>query len=261
MPEPRGCLLGEHQRDGVADAEPGAGADQRSVRAGRLESRRAGGAEQRYPLQRLRMTPQIQVGRAAFELVAEEEADAHIAAIEAANGTVGVDFEIQARATGSNCHLPTIALPGWKNRAAQEKGCARRLGPGTLFVVCTFWWEHMELWSRIVLGALLFHRGVRCSVGGGAAQQSHSVRPDGLRAQIVDERTAPTFARLRDEGCELRQQSFALPDLHHGERVGIRHGALPRRHRGFQQLHLHEFRGEVLRRHGHAVPRNRSRAA
>ncbi|MEJ0036054.1 MAG: alkaline phosphatase family protein [Gammaproteobacteria bacterium] len=65
--------------------------------------------------------------------------------------------------------------------------------------------------SRIVLGTLLF---IATSVAASAAGQPNNLIlfiPDGLRAQIVDEKTAPTFARLRDEGVNFVNSHSLFP--------------------------------------------------
>jgi predicted AlkP superfamily pyrophosphatase or phosphodiesterase len=52
------------------------------------------------------------------------------------------------------------------------------------------------------------------SAAAAAAEAPHSLVlfiPDGLRAQIVDEKTAPTFARLRDEGVNFSNSHSLFP--------------------------------------------------
>src|SRR5882724_8141854 len=55
---------------------------------------------------------------------------------------------------------------------------------------------------------------VVAATGAAAAEPPHNLIlfiPDGLRAQIVDEKTAPTFARLRDEGVNFLNSHSLFP--------------------------------------------------
>src|SRR5512138_2201719 len=66
-------------------------------------------------------------------------------------------------------------------------------------------------WS---IGLLL---GVSCLIGAAAATAAETPHnlilfiPDGLRSQIVEEKTAPTFARLRDEGVNFQNSHSLFP--------------------------------------------------
>ena len=65
--------------------------------------------------------------------------------------------------------------------------------------------------SRAVLAGLLF---VAMSSGAAEAAAAHNLIlfiPDGLRSQIVDERTAPTLARLRQEGVSFVNSHSLFP--------------------------------------------------
>src|SRR5690349_10788353 len=69
----------------------------------------------------------------------------------------------------------------------------------------------MRLFKRLLLAAC-------CSIGGitvaAAAETPHNLIlfvPDGLRSQIVEEKTAPTFARLRDEGVNFLNSHSLFP--------------------------------------------------
>ena len=85
--------------------------------------------------------------------------------------------------------------------------------------------------------------------------------PDGLRARSVDPGTrAGDGGGARRAGRQFPQSPFALPDLHHGQRLGDGDRPLPRRHRRFQQHDLCRHPGRGGRRRGDALPRERRRA-
>ncbi len=158
MPEPRIRVLSEHESERVLDAEPRARPNQLPVRHGGLESRAAGRAQQRRPFQRLTMAPQVEVGRPAFHLVAEEQANAHSAAVEAANGTVGVDFDAEARAIGNTlrekgrglvCHVGQYRCRGRRIERGRH---------GTFVRLRTHRCRHYQFHGRI-------QRQARCAEG------------------------------------------------------------------------------------------------
>src|SRR3954471_15882437 len=69
----------------------------------------------------------------------------------------------------------------------------------------------MRFWIGFALAALSFVGGATAAA---AAEPPHNLIlfvPDGLRSQIVDETTAPTLARLRDEGVNFINSHSLFP--------------------------------------------------
>ncbi len=65
--------------------------------------------------------------------------------------------------------------------------------------------------------------------------------PDGLRALKVTPETGARDGRGPRQGRQLQEFAFAVPDLHHRERVGDGDRSLSRRHRRLLQHDLHGF--------------------
>ena len=98
VPEPRRRRLGQHQRHAKGDALPLT----RDVQRVGVEPHRARAArpEQRRPLHARAVAPQVQVGRAALQFVAEEGVHDHRAAIDAMDRPIGVHVHRQPGRTG-----------------------------------------------------------------------------------------------------------------------------------------------------------------
>ena len=120
-------------------------------------------------------------------------------------------------------------------------------------------------------GGIRMRRGCwsGCSGAGGPRARPANDRPnnillfvaDGLRPGMVDERTAPAMTALMQPRRELHQQPFAVPDLHHRQRLGDGDRPLSRRHRRFQQhASMSASRCRQRRRQRDAVSRERRRA-
>ncbi len=99
VPEPRRRVVRQHQPHAVLQPLPGTGARQRVAARDTGKTRRAARPEQRGALQRRVMPAQVQVRRPALELVADEQIDDEVTAVDTADRAVRVDLRAQARST------------------------------------------------------------------------------------------------------------------------------------------------------------------
>src|SRR6185437_4044540 len=84
VPEPDGRLCGQHQRNLVIDALPGAAAREDAGRRS-AETRRARGAEKRRPGSAAGAAPQEEIGRARLDFTADEQVHGRPATVQAAH--------------------------------------------------------------------------------------------------------------------------------------------------------------------------------
>ena len=125
VPEPRRCVLREHERNHIVDALPRPGADQAAVRLPQVEARRAARPEERSELgSAAMMAPQIEIRRAAFELVTDEQVQRGAAAVEAADRATRGHFDAQSRAARQSRSSFNRSLNHGAKHTCQPMGAA-----------------------------------------------------------------------------------------------------------------------------------------